>query len=572
MNIQHSVSVGGELKACVAVQPLIESVQILLVRCLKNSCPHSCELPTEDRTGSNPIWFEDELPRQRIEAIVSKLLKIDGHAMNMFMRSAAVLKYVPLLNPNELLVGSGKLDVSEYREMSQLASDLIRPMMLRTPDLSQLRPFQVRGVEWLIQNTKGILADDMGLGKTVEAISALRLLFNSGEIGNALIICPKSLTSNWAREFTRWAPELSRLVVSPSGSIREHVWRTVLGKVHVIITNYEQMRTPPSDLLDKGIDIIIADEAHRMRNIGSRVASGVRKLKWRRFWALTGTPIERDPTDLATLLSTIEPSRFSVSDKSLHPTSLRAQARPYILRRLKSEVLDELPEVIEQVQSIELLPGQSNSYRLVQEKLRAAEDTNFLAIIGELRGICDFDEETGESAKADRILEILLNIKAAGEKAVVFSYLLKPLDILQERLHENMGPQSSVALRGSMDSRERDESLRAFKSDPAITVLLCSSRVGGEGLTLVEANHVIFFNEWWNPSANAQARDRVIRIGQIRGVHVYRFRCQGTIEESLDEILERKSGTMSELIDRIAESAPTPDVIKDLVKKLRIKL
>jgi non-specific serine/threonine protein kinase len=123
-----------------------------------------------------------------------------------------------------------------------------------------------------------------------------------------------------------------------------------------------------------------------------------------------------------------------------------------------------------------------------------------------------------------------------------------------------------------MDSRERDESLRAFKSDPAITVLLCSSRVGGEGLTLVEANHVIFFNEWWNPSANAQARDRVIRIGQIRGVHVYRFRCQGTIEESLDEILERKSGTMSELIDRIAESAPTPDVIKDLVKKLRIKL
>jgi conjugative relaxase-like TrwC/TraI family protein len=194
-----------------------------------------------------------------------------------------------------------------------------------------------------------------------------------------------------------------------------------------------------------------------------------------------------------------------------------------------------------------------------------------LVLINELRTICDYDPATGVSCKADRIAEIIGNIAAAGEKAVVFSYLLKPLDLLEERLKQT--GILSAQLQGSMSLAEREAEIRRFRGDSTVPALLASSRIGGEGLTLTEANHVIFVNEWWNPSANSQARDRVVRLGQRRGVRVYRFRCRDTIEETLDRILEKKTHTFTSIIDRLADTAAIQDPnVHQLLKELEVDL
>ena len=172
-----------------------------------------------------------------------------------------------------------------------------------------------------------------------------------------------------------------------------------------------------------------------------------------------------------------------------------------------------------------------------------------------LRSICDVEPESGASAKLDRILEILQVVQDAGEKAVVFSYLLRPLEVLLARMAQERPPLGAVTLTGKLEVAERTRVIQRFKSDDNVVALLCSSRVGGEGLTLTEANHVIFINEWWNPSANAQARDRVVRMGQERVVHVHRFRCKETIEEVLDQILARKSETFANIVDALATGA-----------------
>ena len=347
-----------------------------------------------------PAPFEAVPQEDRIRSVVTTLLKADGQASRNLANGSVVTTRVSATPPTSTATLNESSNLEAYRSSRLGAADLIRPMLLAEPTLDRLRTFQLEGVHWLTKRPKAILADDMGLGKTIQAISALRLLFNAGTVRTALIICPKSLLAHWDEELSRWAPELGRVRLVPTASIREQAWRVLGTACHVILTNYEQMRNPPVELTDRGIDITIADEAHRMRNIGSQVARGIRNIKSTSFWALTGTPVERDAEDLATILSLLEPNHFSISDKNLHPTSLRAQARPYVLRRLKSQVLNELPSVWETQQSLELLPGQRASYENTLQRLAQSDGSRVLAGINDLRSICDFDDRTGESVQA----------------------------------------------------------------------------------------------------------------------------------------------------------------------------
>ena len=260
-----------------------------------------------------------------------------------------------------------------------------------------------------------------------QVIAAVRLLFHRAQLRHVLLLCPKSLITNWEAEFQKWAPELGVAVLSPSVGLREDAWRVVAQRRHVILTNYEQMREPPKTLKANPPDLIVADEAHRLRKRSAKATAGVRELLPKRFWALTGTPMERDTDDLATLLSLVEPKRFSARDAHLHPSSLRAQARPYVLRRRKSEVLGDLPPVRDTTERIELTPAQQRAYRrTIREFRRLGGDGNELALLTRLRELCDLDPITGSSAKADRIIELLIRIRDQGEKAVVFAYLLGP--------------------------------------------------------------------------------------------------------------------------------------------------
>lgn len=550
----HHVDLGLDLTHCVRLRPADHGLELEISPGRTNSGTHDCQLPTQSPDLELQYPFEPHLSLNRIILAIRKLLSSDGQALRDLQKGLVIRKTVYSSDPLPLQVGNSVRNVSTYREKRLTASALIRPILLAKPVEKRLRPFQDEGVRWLIGRDKAILADDMGLGKTVQTIFALRILFNRASIHTVLIICPKSLLANWEEEITHWAPELSRLQVVPSPLIREEAWKAIWGRVHIILTNYEQVRHPPSVLLNEDIDLLVADEAHRIRNTDSQTTQGIRRLEVQKFWALTGTPIERDSEDLATLLSTLEPQRFSVSDKGLHPASLRSQARPYVLRRLKDEVLDDLPEVLESTQILDLLPGQRDSYLQVSRKLSDSNKVSTFTILNQLRAICDYDSRTGQSAKIDRIVEVIQDFSSIGDKGVVFSYLLEPLSVLEGKIRDALGRETVITLRGSQSLAEREDAIANFKSDKRIHVMLCSSRIAGEGLTLTEANHVIFLNEWWNPSANSQARDRVVRIGQRKGVRLYRYRCRNTIEETLEEILEKKSVNFEQLIDRLAET------------------
>ena len=180
--------------------------------------------------------------------------------------------------------------------------------------------------------------------------------------------------------------------------------------------------------------------------------------------------------------------------------------------------------------------------------------------------ICDYDEDSGQSAKLENITDILADIGANQEKAVVFSHFLAPLDMLDKHLKDR--GLWCVHLRGDQSVRERERALALFQSDPSIPILLASTRVGGEGLNLIEANHVVFVNRWWNPSANNQAKDRVSRIGQTKTVIVHSFTCRDTVEEVLDDIIEDKTRLSDTIVDTLAEMNVPDSILQEATSQL----
>ena len=431
------------------------------------------------------------------------------------------------------------------------AVEAIIPLLMPPDVESSIFGYQDRGVEWLLSRPRGILADDMGLGKTAQALTAARHAFRSGDSDCAVIAAPRSLVHNWLAEAAKWAPELTARIGLPPKAGKDDWWRNSLGRVHLIITSYEQLREPPECLLNREISLLITDEAHRLRKSESLAHQGLRQLSPSRFWALSGTPIENDADDIATIMSLLEPKQFDRSDSRMSVTSLRASIKPYVLRRSKADVLKDLPEVIENTEVLALSERQSDSYKEAVSAKRTSPN-DFLALFNKLRQICDIDPITGESSKLDRVIELLASVKEAGEKGIVFSYQRAPLQKLQERLSIERPEIGFVVLTGAHSLEERAEIVESFKSDPDCTVLLASTRVASEGLTLTEANHVFFINRWWNPSANDQARDRVVRIGQQRTVWVTSFISDGTVESRLEELLEEKARTFDELIEELS--------------------
>ncbi len=430
----------------------------------------------------------------------------------------------------------------------------ILPLLLPIKVEDQLYPYQRQGVAWLLCHKKALLGDDMGLGKTVQALAAGRRLVRSGHVAWILIIAPRTLIANWRSESQMWAPELTVATALFRGKERADRWARIVGRAHLLITSYEQMREPPSALIKNSPDLVIADEAHRLRNIGSLATRGVRMLHSKRLWALTGTPIERDAEDLAVLLSLLDPSRFSHSDRTLPLQSLRAGLRPYFLRRTKESVLSELPTVTEHTELLDLTAAQRSAYRAaIASHAFGERDGGMLPLFNELRTICDVDPRTGRSSKLDRVSELISEIIAANEKGVVFSYILEPLEWLASRLRERGLESNFVEIKGSMSLEDRAAVLKSFRSDPDCHVLLASTRVASEGLTLIEANHVLFINRWWNPSSNAQARDRVVRIGQQRPVRIRSFLCRGTVEERLEQLLDEKTLTFEQLVGALSK-------------------
>lgn len=420
--------------------------------------------------------------------------------------------------------------------------EMLVPFVTPQTDLP-LYPFQRRGTEFLCAGTRRILADDMGLGKSLQTIAAIGALLRSGEVSSALVVCPKTLVFNWLREFNRWDPGLAVNVLLPRKTTANEIWKTRFGRSHIVITSYDHLREN-SEHIPLDVDVLVADEAHRVRNLSSQISRAVAVRRVKFLWLLSGTPVERDADDLASLLAILSPGKFTSKHGQLELSILRRMAEKYILRRSKSDVLKELPPHTRIVETIQLSPQQSRSYQVIRSK----KTSNYLEKFSKLRTICDYDPETRSSSKLDRVIELLSDIKSNGERAIVFSFWVEPLDELATRL-ANLGWQGVFRVSAGFDALKRSTQVESFQQEGV--VLLASGKIGAEGLTLTEANHVIFINRWWNPSANDQAIDRVRRIGQTSNTFSYHFVAAGTIEERITELLDEKSKTIDLLIEQL---------------------
>ncbi|MBN2579362.1 MAG: DEAD/DEAH box helicase [Pirellulales bacterium] len=407
------------------------------------------------------------------------------------------------------------------------------------------RPFayQFEGMAFLYPRHAAILADEMGLGKTMQAITALRLLVHRGEVRCALLICPKSLVSNWEREFRHWAPELPVTVIEGDQARRAWQWR--LPDVPLRIANYEilvrdreifqSLEAPPC------FDLVLLDESQRIKNRHGATSQAVRSLARRRSWALTGTPVENSTEDLVGIFEFLAPGFLS---PDLKPRKLGRMVGDYVLRRTKDQVLGDLPPLLVQDETLDLTPPQRASYRLAEDEGvvhlselgSAVSIQHVFELVIRLKQICNFDPATGESAKFERLEADLEEIAASGRKAIVFSQWVATLKRLAERLRR-FGP---LEYHGQIPPPQRDAVVRRFREDDSRHVILMSYGAGGVGLNLQFAHYVFLFDRWWNPAVEDQAINRAHRIGVSGPVHVTRFLTLDTIEERIDHILQEK--------------------------------
>jgi SNF2 family DNA or RNA helicase len=432
----------------------------------------------------------------------------------------------------------------------------------------ELYPFQRQGAHALFERPALLLADDMGLGKTVQAIAALRALVHLRRAENALVVVPAGLITQWRRELGKWAPELRVQVVHGIPSERDVQW---LHPAHIYLTSYDTLRNDrdrPRGPLARMWDVVVLDEAQRIKNRETETSKVCKRLRRARAWALTGTPLENALDELGSVCEFLQPweDENRPPPRLLDHREILAAHRDLQLRRKKSEVLSELPAKTVHDVWIDLAPEQRRAYERAERKgvvyLRelGAEATvqHVLALIQKLKQICNFCPETGASAKADDLTERVAEIAAEGEKVLVFSQFVDEgygIKAIERRLR----PLRPLVYVGGQSAAERDRVVDAFMGEERHPVLLLSLKAGGHGLNLHRASYIIHFDRWWNPAVERQAEDRVHRLGQTRAVTVYRYICADTIEERIDSLLRYKQ----ELFDRYVD-----DVTIDLDRLL----
>lgn len=416
-------------------------------------------------------------------------------------------------------------------------------------------PYQLDGVAFLFPRRHAVLADEMGLGKTMQSITTVRLLAQSGQISRVLLVCPKPLVTNWVRELALWAPDVSVVTIEGNQQKREWLWRN--STAVVTIANYESALRDEAILHDPDLrfDLLMLDEAQRVKNTQGATSQVIRGIQRDRSWALTGTPIENSADDLVGLFEFVSPGLLHTGMK---PRAMGKAVQDVVLRRTKEKVLDDLPPKIMRDAEIDLTAEQWETYRraeddgIVSLNDLGAELTvhHVFELVLRLKQICNFDPVTGASSKAERLEADLEECVASGRKAIVFSQWVKTLDQITERI-SRFNP---VAYHGRIPHAQRDGVIDHFRNDPDCHVILMSYGAGSVGLNLQFAGYVFLFDRWWNPAVEDQAINRAHRIGAAGSVTVSRFLASGTIEQRIDQVLREKR----ELFDTVFEESTGP--------------
>jgi superfamily II DNA or RNA helicase len=446
----------------------------------------------------------------------------------------------------------------------------------------ELRPYQLRGLAWLDGLARlglgGILADDMGLGKTIEVLALLlHRQQKNPMVGPAtLLICPTSLLGNWEREIAKFAPTIPFFV--HHGNNRDRLPKVF--KPHtIVLTTYGVIRREEEVFGGRVWGMVVVDEAQAIKNAGSHQAKAVRRIRAPFKLALTGTPIENRLLELWSILAFALPGYLGgenqFKDQFANPIEkyrdpdaaleLRQRVGPFILRRLKTDrtIIQDLPDKNEMKVYTQLSKEQATLYQArvdqMEVDLGAAKGIErrgrILALLTHLKQICNHPSQflkeagpyKGRSGKLERLTDMLEEVLASGDKALVFTQFKEMGDRLQVHLNDVLGFEPPF-LHGGSSREQRDEMVRSFQEDAdGSPVLLLSLKAGGVGLNLTAATHVFHFDRWWNPAVEDQATDRSYRIGQTRNVQVHKLITMGTLEEKIDAMLEAKR----DLADRV---------------------
>ncbi|WP_145414142.1 DEAD/DEAH box helicase [Paenibacillus xylanexedens] len=489
-----------------------------------------------------------------------------------------------------------------------------------------LRDYQASGYQWLRTLAHyrfgGILADDMGLGKTLQSIAYITAslrekpvyeqrqeagfpadtdntisndwIMNGSQqayLANAtgtiddtwhtsqqdgltirtrmthppvLVVAPASLTYNWANEFARFAPHLNVLIAAGQKDERASMLAD-MDKADVIVTSYPLLRRDLDTYLGRTFHTLILDEAQAIKNASSQTAQAVKQIQAPRRFALTGTPVENSLDELWSIFEAVFPGLFPSYRRfrDLPPERISRMVRPFILRRLKKDVLEELPDRIETVQRSELTVEQKKLYaaylsQLQDETTKDMEDNGFqknrikiLAGITRLRQLCCHpalfvDGYQGDSGKMEQLLETVQDCLAAGKRILIFSQFASMLNLIRQTLSAQ--GKSLFYLDGQTPAQSRVDMCRRFNEGEA-ELFLISLKAGGTGLNLTGADTVILYDLWWNPAVEEQAIGRAHRMGQKQVVQVIRLVTEGTIEEKILELQQRKKDLIAEVIE-----------------------
>ena len=346
-------------------------------------------------------------------------------------------------------------------------------------------PYQIKGIAFLMPRHAALLADEMGLGKTAQIIIALRLLFQSGLIRRTLIVCPKPLVVNWTRELKMWADDLPYEVIGGEAAARKAQW--FASRCPLKLVNYELLTRDEDFVADPEVhfDVVVLDEAQRIKNRESKTARVVRSISRDRSWAMTGTPIENRVEDLVNIFAFVDPERIPPDTPAKLLPDL---TRDCILRRVKEDVMTDMPPKVIQDVYLDLSPAQRASYDMAEKEgivhLNELGDTitvqHVFELVLRLKQICNFDPRTGESAKLEQIVADMDEVAENNRKAIIFSQWVEPLETLAQAL----APFGPLQYHGKIPQRERQPILDRFKTDPSKHVMLMSYGTGSVGLNL----------------------------------------------------------------------------------------
>ncbi|HEX4212640.1 MAG TPA: DEAD/DEAH box helicase, partial [Candidatus Dormibacteraeota bacterium] len=396
--------------------------------------------------------------------------------------------------------------------------------------------------------------DEMGLGKTVQALAALRLLALRQEVSSCLVVAPVGVLSQWRDQFAAWAPELRLSPVRGTPAERDAQWRT---PAHAHLVGYETLRADLALARNRVWDVVVVDEAQRIKNADSELAAAVKSLRRRRAWALTGTPLENRIEDLASILEFLRPRLDDTEPAVVERTpAVRPALAGVLLRRRKAEVLEELPPKIEAELRLPMPAEQRECYERAEREglfqLRRQGPTirvaNVLELILRLKQICNFDPATGASAKMSDLERRIRLLRESGERALVFSQFVDDVHGAGA-IARGLAGHHPLLITGRMSLPERERTLRRFETDPDHRVLVLSLRAAGVGLNLQAASYVFHFDRWWNPAVEDQASDRSHRLGQTRPVNVYAYSLENTVEQRIAEILAQKRLLFEQVVE-----------------------